>query len=175
MTRLVMSRSEELGLLSSLQQRSTERASPATLESWSQATQMTAEEMAAVLAYRRNAVIASTRADGRPHAVPGGFVFVGGEVWLPTSSGAVRQRNVARHPSLTMVVTEGDGADHAALLIEGPAREIGLTDAPPAVSATYEEKYGQRADWAGSWLVLIPKRVLSHRAEAWSAPSPLRG
>ena len=162
----MMSALDELDDLFAIQRRSAENASPATLDSWSRATQLSAAEIDAIVMHPRNAVVASTQPDGRPLEVPAGFVSVGIEMWLPTSAGAVRRSDVAVHGALSLVITEAEGDDHTTLLIEGPAREVALGDVASGVVLAYTEKYGTAPDWAGCWLVLRPRRVLSHRGVA---------
>ena len=145
------------------EQRSPEGASPTTTDSCATAARTTAEEIAAAPAYCRQEVVASTCPDGLP---PAAFVNVGGELWLATSAEDVRRRNVAIDRELSLVVTEGDLDDDTTLLIEGPAREVAVADAAPGVAESYERTYGQRPDWAACWLVLRPRRVLSHHGNA---------
>ena len=159
---LLMSALDELDDLFAIQA----AAKNASLDSWSRATQLSAAELDAFVTHPRNAEVVSTQPDGRPLAVPAGFVSVGIEMWLPTSAGAVRRRDVAVHGALSLVVTESDRDEHATLLVEGPAREVAIGDVAPGVVLAYTEKYGQAPDWAGCWLVLRPRRVLSHRGVA---------
>jgi hypothetical protein len=150
-------------------------ASPATSGSWSTTATMNAAEIDGVLAYRRIALISSTRRDGRPRSVTGGFVYHEDELWLPTSRGAARRDDVAVHPALVLVVHEGDADDEGLLLVEGATRAIDTDGTLPVpVVAAYRDKYGQGLDWIASWLVLTPTRAFTHRGPDWVAPGPAR-
>jgi hypothetical protein len=132
-------------------------ASAATASSYPAANRLPAEALDAVLASRRYGVLATARPDGRPHATPTSFTAVGDEVWLPTVAGAVRSRNVAAQPWAVLVLSEGEGDAHLAVILEGP---VTAEPAPPDGV--------ERPEWADVWLVLRPARVLSYAAPGWS-------
>jgi hypothetical protein len=156
--------------LADLQAASFERANEATRSSWPPDRRMRGEQLDLVLRRRRYAVVASTRANGRPHATPVAFVWHDGEVWLPAVEGAVRVRNVGATPWLSVVITEGDADDHGVVVLEGPARVLPLADAPASLADSIAAKGGEFPDWASVWLVVSPSRLLSYAAPGWKAP-----
>jgi len=156
--------------LADLQAASFERANEATRSSWPPARRMRGEQLDRVLRRRRYAVLASTRANRRPHATPVAFVWHDGEVWLPAVEGAVRVRHVEATPWLSVVITEGDADDHGVVVLEGPARVLPLADAPASLADSIAAKGGEYPDWASVWLVVAPSRLLSYAAPGWKAP-----
>lgn len=72
------------------------------------------------------ASLLTSRADGRAHAAPVGFVVHGGAFWFATAPG-LRLRNLEAHAWASLVVMEGttrnevvEGRPHVALTAEGP-------------------------------------------------------
>lgn len=108
------------------------------------------------------AVLATTRPDGRPHAAPVAFVVHDRRIWMASVAGAVRLRNIAHVPFASVVVSEGQGEHHVAVMIEGRAT---LHEAEPVVSAwlgaAWRERFGTTPDWAGTVIELAPDRLLS--------------
>jgi hypothetical protein len=129
------------------------RSGAATVSSYPPERRLPGAALEAVLRSRRYAVVCSTRPDGRPHATPTSFTLVGSSLWLPTVAGAVRGRNVRARPWLVLVVSEGEGDTHLAVIVEGP---VTVETAPP--------EGVERPEWAAEWLVLRPERVLSYAA-----------
>jgi hypothetical protein len=64
------------------------------------------------------------------------------------------------------VITEGDDDEHA-VLVEGDAVQVVDGDQPEGVTRRYVEKVGAAPEWARSWIVVQPTRVLSFAAEGW--------
>src|SRR6266498_4163733 len=54
----------------------------------------------------RNAVVATIRADGRPHAVPVWYAMDGDDVLIGTNENTLRGRNLSRDPRVTVVVED---------------------------------------------------------------------
>lgn len=132
-------------------------ASEATATSYPPERRLSSADLDSVLAAHRYAVVASSRPSGRPHATPVSYVMHGDEVWLPTVAGSVRARNVASSPWLVLVLTEGEGDSHLAVILEGPA----------SVEASPPEGV-ERPEWATEWIVLRPSKVLTFAAPGWS-------
>lgn len=151
--------------LGALQDESFDRANAATRESYPPGRRMTAEQLARYLAERRYAVVASTRADGRPHAALTAYIWVGGQLWLPAVAGSVRARNVARTPSVSFVLSDGEGDEHAAVVLEGEVALVPDSEVPSDITSLYADRHGRAPDWASEWLVVSPTRVLSYVAE----------
>lgn len=157
--------------LAELQAASFEAANAATSSSWPPERRMTREQLDRVLRRRQYAVVASTRSDQRAHATPSAFVWHREEVWMPAVAGAVRVRNVGAVPWLSVVISEGEGSDHAVVVLEGPARVVPAAEAPVEdLTETIAAKSSDFPDWASVWLVLRPARLLSYAAPGWQAP-----
>lgn len=144
-----------------LQRETFATATAATTSGYPPERRLAADVVVAVLSARKYATVASTRPDGRPHATPVSFVLVGTDLWLPTVGGAARTRNVLAQPYLVLVVSEGEGDAHLALILEGPATVE--TTAPPEA--------GSAPEWADAWLVLRPERLFTYAAEQWPGPA----
>jgi hypothetical protein len=88
----------------------------------------------------RNYWVCTTRADGRPHAVPVWGVWLDGAVWFGTSPSSTKAGNIARDPRAVIHLESGDDV----VILEGG---VDLPDAlPDGVSAAYEAKYGHRVE-----------------------------
>lgn len=73
---------------------------------------MTSDERDAFLRTPRTAVLATTRRDGRVHAVPVWFAWDGEVFRIITERGSVKHRNVVRDGRATLCIDERDGAFH---------------------------------------------------------------
>jgi nitroimidazol reductase NimA-like FMN-containing flavoprotein (pyridoxamine 5'-phosphate oxidase superfamily) len=142
-------------------------ASAATVSSYPPERRLSGAALEAVLRARRYATVASTRPDGRPHATPTSFVLAGDALWLPTVAGTVRARNVAAQPWLVLVLTEGEGDAHLAVIAEGAVTVVADADLPGDVAEASVERLEGRPEWAEEWLVLRPARLLSYAAAGW--------
>src|SRR5919108_5283410 len=69
----------------------------------------------------RTAILATTRADGRPHAVPVCFVLDGDDVLFLTNDGTAKGRDLQGAPRATLVVDD-EIPPFAFVMIEGTAR-----------------------------------------------------
>jgi nitroimidazol reductase NimA-like FMN-containing flavoprotein (pyridoxamine 5'-phosphate oxidase superfamily) len=148
--------SEPLG---DLQDRTFARATAATAGSYPAQRRLSAAQLASYLDRRAFAVVASTRADGRPHAAMSAYIRRGTTFWLPTMAGSVRERNLRGTPWVTMVIAEGDHPEHVAVIAEGPAEVV----APPQVPA--DVRAAAAADWVSAWIRLTAERLLSYADE----------
>ena len=160
----------DLTFLEDLQRRSFARASAATASSYPPERRMSAAAVAAYLEHRRYLLIATVRADGRPHAAMSAFVFAAERFWLPTMEGTARARNLRGTPYASLVVADGDSADHKAVLSEGPVTVVARPE--QVAVASWEARDGKLPEWAECWLELRPEKLFSYDA---GAPEPLIG
>ncbi|RKN49123.1 pyridoxamine 5'-phosphate oxidase family protein [Micromonospora endolithica] len=145
--------------LAEVQEATFRRARPATEGAYPPENRMSGPQLVAQLTSGRYGVLATSRTDGRPHAVPTGLVLHHRSVWLPVTGGAVRLANVAAHPWASVVMIEGDGPTHALVILEGPA----VVDRPDqGVLRTAR----QEMSWASSWIRLSPEKVFSYAGSA---------
>ncbi len=116
----------------------------------------------------RSGWLATTRPDGRPHAVPVWFVWNGRDLHFVTSRRTQKGRNLTLQP--WTVFHLGDGED--ALIAEGVSIEVSDPDQLAEPRRRYGDKYvepvtGERATlgWSADDEVyrLSPQRIL-----AWS-------
>lgn len=127
--------------LGDVQARSLRLASAVTRAAWPTGSALSRGHLEAMLDRRRYGVRAMTRRDGRPHAAPVGFLVRGGRVWMVSVTGAARLRDLSHTPYASLVVMEGEGADHNAVLLEGWAS---LHDSEPITSAWLGEAWRAR-------------------------------
>jgi general stress protein 26 len=147
---------------------SLDRASPATAEAWPRKDSLSGAELEAFVEGKRYAMLATTRHDGRPHAAMVAFAPHAGRFFLPAMAGTARVRNLTAEPTASLVITEGEGREHVAVVIEGDA----LVHDDPAelmdafLRDRWRERYGSNLDeWVDAVVELVPTRVLSHRAD----------
>ena len=143
--------------LAELQDESFTRGNAAVQSSLTAERRMTAAELVAFLDAHRYAVVASTRPSGKPHAAMTSYLRVGTIFWLPTMTGTARWRNVQAQPWLSLVVAEGEGDQHAAVTIDGPAETVPLEAAPTNLLDQLPD-----ASWVTCWLRLTPARLFSY-------------
>jgi pyridoxamine 5'-phosphate oxidase-like protein len=143
-------------LLDEIQDRTFARASGATLRAYPRRRRLAGSLLTGYLDRRSTCVVSSTRPDSRPHSALSSYIRRDAAFWLPAVAGTVRERNLRAAPWLVLVVTEGDGADHIAVIIEGPAAVVAVADAPGDVTAAFGKS------WVSAWLRLDAERVLSY-------------
>lgn len=124
---------------------------------------MTGAQLARLLSPGAYGVLATTRADGRPHAAPTSLVVHEQAVWFPTVSGAVRLANLTVHPWASLVVMRGTGSDHAMVMLEGPAEVV---DAAADEVAGAADRYDRELAWAAAWIRMTPEKIFSYAAAA---------
>ena len=112
------------------------------------------------LAAARNYWITSTRADGRPHAMPVWGLWLDGALMFSTSRTSQKGRNLAHQPRVVAHLESGDDA----LILEGAVAEV--TDAAllERYADAYEAKYAFRPDPSAPGdvvYVLRPERALA--------------
>lgn len=162
---------KEARALAALQERSFARAGKTTRDSFPPERRMAGSILEQVLQTRSYLVVASTRGDGRPHATPSSFVWLDGELWLPTEPGTVRARNLSVAPDAALVLSEGEADSHAAIVIAARASLVEATQAPPGPAEAWAEKIGHLPEWATLWLELSPASLLSYAAPGWRLES----
>lgn len=125
---------------------------------------MNGAAVAEYLVQRRYLVVATVRKDGRPHAALSAFAFAGRRFWLPTMAGTTRERNVRAGRYVSLVVAEGEGSDHKAVLSEGPAEPV--ADLDERVADAWRERHGNLPEWADAWIRVEPSKLFSYDAGA---------
>jgi hypothetical protein len=68
----------------------------------------------------------------------------------------VRERNLRSQPWLVLVVAQGDGGDHIAVIVEGTAEVTAPAAVPDDVTAAFPRP------WIAAWIRLEASRVLSY-------------
>jgi pyridoxamine 5'-phosphate oxidase-like protein len=148
--------------LASLQDQTFARATEATAASFPLRHRLTGAQLAGYLDRHAFAVVATTRADGRPHATVCSYVRRETTFWLPTVAGAVRERNVRHQSWVSLVVSQGDHGDqskHVLVIIEGTGAVVPPGEVPPDVRVRAD------GDWVGSWIRVRAERMLSYAAD----------
>jgi general stress protein 26 len=145
--------------LADLQERTFARATAATAVSYPPERRLTAAQLTSYLDRRAFAVVGTGRADGRPHAAMSLYFVRGTTFWLPTMAGSVRERNLRRTPWLTMVIAEGDHPVHIAVIAEGPAETLEMSEVPEDV------RTAATSDWISAWIRVSAERLLSYADE----------
>jgi len=93
------------------------------------------------------AVLATTRADGRPQLSPVvAAVDAAGRILISTRETAVKTRNLARDPHASLCVMN-DGFFGEWIQAEGPAEIIHLPDALDLLVDYYRKISGEHPDW----------------------------
>ncbi len=135
--------------------------------------EMTAAERREFLLGRaRPAILATVRADGRPHVAPIWFDLDGETLVFTSGEGTVKGRNMARDPRVSLCIDDDDPPFHF-VLIEGTAE---LTAGDPDLlywstrlggrymGAERADEYGRRNAVEGELLVKVtPRKVLAYR------------
>jgi PPOX class probable F420-dependent enzyme len=88
----------------------------------------------------RTAIVATTRADGRPHAVPVCFVLDGDDVLFLTNEATAKGRALQRDPRATLVVDD-ETPPFAFVMIEGTAQLSRRPDDIDRVAPEIAERY----------------------------------
>jgi PPOX class probable F420-dependent enzyme len=120
----------------------------------------------------RTAVLATVRADGRPHAAPVWFDLDGDTFVFTTGQNTVKGRNMLRDPRVTLCIDDDDPPFHF-VIIEGTAE---LTSEDPTllhwatrIGGRYmgtkrADEYGQRNAVPTELLVRVaPEKILAHK------------
>lgn len=158
--------------LGAVQARSVVRAARSTRASWPPDRSLAPERLHQFLDRKKYAVLSTARPDGRPHAAMVAFCLRDGVFWLPSVAGSARLRNLAAEPWATLVVSEGEGEEHVAVVVEGDAL---VHDEPaPVLDGFLRDAWAQKfgtdlTTWVGAVVELVPRKVLSHGPEGSAA------
>ena len=153
-----------------VQRRSYAAATTGLRAAWPESAALDGHRMAALLERHRYCVLATGRADGRPHAAPVAFVVADGAFWIATVAG-LRLRNLRAMPWASVVVMEGDadegekGDAHRALTAEGPVALHEVATVYVRLEAEWLRRHGHAPAWAVAFAELRPERVFSHAAD----------
>ena len=116
------------------------------------------------LAAARNYWLATTKADGAPHAMPVWGLWLDGVVLFSTSPESIKARNFARDPRAVLHVASGEEL----VILEGEVEDGVLDD---AAADLYAAKYDYRPEPPGSanegWYRFRPRT-----AYAWGQDFP---
>lgn len=110
----------------------------------------------------RNYWICTTRADGRPHAMPVWGLWSDGAVMFSTDSQSYKGRNLAARPDIVVHLESGDEV----VVVEGRAEWVTQAGLPDSFVGDYAEKYGHTLDVtdpAFGFYRVAPVRVLAWR------------
>lgn len=106
----------------------------------------------------RNYWVATTRADGRPHAMPVWGVWVGDAVLFGTDPQSVKGRNLSRSPECVVHLESGDDV----VILEGAAENTRNVELLRRAADGFEEKYDWRPEVeepGEGWWLLRPRRA----------------
>jgi PPOX class probable F420-dependent enzyme len=102
---------------------------------------MTAEERRTFLMRGTpSAILATTRADGRPHAVPVWFVLDGEDILMNVGEATAKCVHVKRDPRVSVVVHD-DAPPYAFVMVDGIAEVIRDADAVRSGSELIAQRY----------------------------------
>jgi PPOX class probable F420-dependent enzyme len=90
----------------------------------------------------RNYWVCTTRADGRPHAMPVWGLWLDDSVAFSTDPSSVKGRNVAARPHCVVHLESGDEV----VVVEGRAERITDREQLGRICSGYEAKYSVRLD-----------------------------
>ncbi|MDR5683715.1 MAG: pyridoxamine 5'-phosphate oxidase family protein [Armatimonadota bacterium] len=155
---------DDVAPLLEVQARSFARAGPRIRQSYPPSRAMDARRMADFLGSHRHAVLATARPDGRPQAAPVSYLVWRGAFWIALVAGA-RERNLRANPYASLVLVEGEGRRHRALIANGPVvlhdprhiHEIG-----EGLAAAWAKRFRQPPTWAAVLVELRPARLYSY-------------
>lgn len=120
----------------------------------------------------RTAILATVRADGRPHVAPIWFDLDGDTLLFTTGESTVKARNMRRDPRVSLCIDEDDPPFHF-VMIEGTA-ELAADDPDLLywasrlggryMGADRAEEYGRRNAVKGELLVRVrPQKILAYK------------
>lgn len=159
-------RRDDTTLLAAIQERSYTHAGPGIRESYPKAQAMDAASLAKFLDEKEYAVLATARPDGRPHAAPIAYTVWGSGFWIGSVRGA-RVRNLRARPYACIVVMEGEGASHRAVVAEGPVTlhdPAEFNSLPKQLRDLWRRRHGGAPTWAAVLIELRPSRLFSYDA-----------
>jgi nitroimidazol reductase NimA-like FMN-containing flavoprotein (pyridoxamine 5'-phosphate oxidase superfamily) len=97
-------------------------------------------EVEARLESSRNYWIGTTRADGKPHAMPVWGVWTNDALVFGTDKNSRKARNIARQADVTLHLESGDDV----VIIEGAARTVTNKSEIAAIDILYQKKYAMK-------------------------------
>lgn len=116
------------------------------------------------LARARSYWLATVRPDGRPHAAPVWGVFVEDDLFLETSPGTLKARNIAHGSAVSVHIELGDHA----VIVDGQASDFRPDTAlAKAIAAAFATKYDGYAPPASAWDNGSLYLVTPHTVLAW--------
>jgi len=127
---------------------------------------MDGPRLAAFLDGKRYAVCATSRQDGRPQASPVAFIIWNRAFWFASVRGA-RLRNLRARPYASIVIMEGEGPLHRAVIAEGPAVLHEVRSADPLQEEflrRWMDRHGAVPSWAAALIEIRPDRLFSYDA-----------
>lgn len=110
------------------------KSEPGKLLTWEWATEQ--------IARSRNYWVSSTRADGRPHAMPVWGVWIDDALYFSTDPNSSKGRNIARSPEVVVHLESGDDV----VILEGGAETVSDMAVLTRFADAYEKKYEFRPD-----------------------------
>jgi Pyridoxamine 5'-phosphate oxidase len=105
--------------------------------------------------------VCTTRADGRPHAMPVWGLWLDGRLWFSTDPESVKGRNLAARRDVVVHLESGDDV----VVVTGEAERQAADDLPPRFVDSYAAKYSERIDLANPAFGFY--RVRADRVLAW--------
>jgi Pyridoxamine 5'-phosphate oxidase len=97
------------------------------------------------LTHARNYWVCTTRADGRPHAMPVWGLWSEGAVWFSTDPTSYKGRNLGARPEIVVHLESGD----LVAILEGTVERVTEPDALSAFDDQYHVKYDVRPSSMG--------------------------
>jgi nitroimidazol reductase NimA-like FMN-containing flavoprotein (pyridoxamine 5'-phosphate oxidase superfamily) len=109
------------------------------------------------LAGARNYWVSTTRADGRPHAMPVWGVWLDDAFFFGSGRESAKARNIARNPAIVVHLESGDET----VIVEGLAEAVSDDVLLRRIVDVYGPKYDLTPDASGEdpWFVVRPQRV----------------
>jgi hypothetical protein len=150
-----------LDALTRVQEDSYLRARQGLISSWPRESAMNPAQLAGLLEQRRYCVLATTSAADRPAARPVSFVVVGRRSGSRPSQARDSGTSSALR-GLSVVIEDGDGEDHRAVVVDGPVTIV--SEPPPRVLDVWRERHGSSPTSAVAWLELQPRYLVSYSA-----------
>jgi Pyridoxamine 5'-phosphate oxidase len=112
----------------------------------------------------RNYWVCTTRADGRPHAMPVWGLWLDDALLFSTDPDSLKARNLAARPDVVLHLESGD---EVAIAV-GRAERLSPDQLPAQFVAAYDAKYGHTIDTSNpgfGFYRLRPDRILAWREQ----------
>ncbi|MEV7021970.1 pyridoxamine 5'-phosphate oxidase family protein [Kitasatospora sp. NPDC093558] len=138
---------EDLARLQDLIDDSARRASPGLRASFGLPEQsLSAAQLVRACDGVFRVVLATVTAAGEPRCAPVGALFVRGRLYIPTTAGTLRARNLAARPGLSLSLADDDGF---ALIAHGTGALV--TPADPGFGEVEDAQFAARGARVGDW------------------------